>query len=149
MAFTFRLQALYHWRKNLEELSQLRLAGHLQALAGLEEQMELLRENRKVYDGECRQKAGQGAAVSDLILYLDYFDDCFRKLELLEQERKKKGAVIETERRTLLNLTRERKILEKLKERQLIKFLAEQEKKERKATDDLVVQRRPVSGKGI
>jgi len=149
MAFTFRLQALYHWRKNLEELSQLRLAGHLQAQAGLEEQMEQLRDTRKAYDGECRQKAGQGAAVSDLILYLDYFDDCFRKLELLEQERKKKGAVIETERRTLLDLTRERKILEKLKERQLNKFLAEQEKKERKATDDLVVQRRPVSGKGI
>ena len=149
MAFTFRLQALYHWRKNLEELSQLRLAGFLQALAGLEEQMELLRENRKVYDGECRQKAGQGAAVSDLILYLDYFDDCFRKLELLEQERKKKETFIAAERRKLLDLTRERKILEKLKERQFNTFLAEQEKKERKGTDDLVVQRHPVSRKGI
>ena len=39
MAFTFRLQALYHWRKNLEELSQLRLAGYLNALAGQEEQI--------------------------------------------------------------------------------------------------------------
>jgi len=125
------------------------LAGFLQALAGLEEQMELLRENRKVYDGECRQKAGQGAAVSDLILYLDYFDDCFRKLELLEQERKKKETFIAAERRKLLDLTRERKILEKLKERQFNTFLAEQEKKERKGTDDLVVQRHPVSRKGI
>ena len=149
MAFTFRLQALYHWRKNLEELSQLRLAGSLKALAGQEERMEQLRETRKAYDGECRQKAGQGAAVSELLLYLDYFEVSFQKLEVLEQERKKNLRVIETERRKLLELTRERKILEKLKERQFKKFLAEQEKKERKATDDLVVQRRPSSRKGI
>ena len=149
MAFTFRLQALYHWRKNLEELSQLRLAGSLNALAGQEERMEQLRETRKAYDGECRQKAGQGAAVSDLLLYLDYLEVSFQKLEVLEQERKKNLRVIETERRKLLDLTRERKILEKLKERQFKKFLAEQEKKERKATDDLVVQRRPGSRKGI
>jgi flagellar protein FliJ len=149
MAFIFRLQPLYLWRKNLEELSQLRLAGHLQALAGQEERMERLRETRKVYDGECRQKAGQGAAVSDLILYLDYFDDSFQKLEVLELERKKNLKLIETERQKLMDLTRERKILEKLKERQFIKFLAEQEKRERKMTDDLVVQRRPGSRKGI
>ena len=149
MAFTFRLQALYHWRKNLEELSQLRLAGYLKALASQEERREKLRETRKAYDGECRQKASQGAVVSDLLLYLDYFDDSFQKLEVLEQERKKNLKVIETERRKLLDLTRERKILEKLKERQFKKFLAEQEKKERKATDDLVVQRRPASRKGI
>ena len=149
MAFTFRLQALYHWRKNLEELSQLRLAGYLKALASQEERREKLRETRKAYDGECRQKASQGAVVSDLLLYLDYFDDSFQKLEVLEQERKKNLRVIETERRKLLDLTRERKILEKLKERQFKRFLAEQEKKERKATDDLVVQRRPASRKGI
>jgi len=149
MAFIFRLQSLYHWRKNLEELSQLRLAGYLIALAGQEERMEQLRETRKAYDGECRQKAGQGAAVSDLLLYLDYFDDSFQKLEVLEQERKRNLKVIETERRKLLDLTRERKILDKLKERQFKKFMAEQEKKERKAMDDLVVQRRPGSWKGI
>jgi flagellar protein FliJ len=149
MAFTFRLQPLYLWRKNLEELSQLRLAGYLQALAGQEERMEKLRETRKVCDGECRQKAGQGAAVSDLILYLDYFDASFQKLEALELERQKNLKVIETERQKLTNLTRERKILEKLKERQFIKFLAEQEKRERKSTDDLVVQRRPGSRKGF
>ncbi len=149
MAFTFRLQALYHWRKNLEELSQLRLAGYLNALAGQEERIERLRETRKAYDGECRLKASQGAAISDLILYLDYFDGSFQKLEVLEQERKKNLIVIEAERRKLMDLTRERKILEKLKERQFRKFLVEQEKKERKVTDDLVVQRRPGSRKGI
>ena len=111
--------------------------------------MEQLRETRKAYDEECRQKAGQGAAVSDLLLYLDYLEVSFQKLEVLEQERKKNLRVIETERRKLLDLTRERKILEKLRERQFKKFLAEQEKKERKATDDLVVQRRPGSRKGI
>lgn len=111
--------------------------------------MEKIRETRKAYDGECRQKAGQGVAVSDLILYLDYFDGSFQKLEVLELERKKNLKVIETERQKLIDLTRERKILEKLKERQFIKFLAEQEKRERKETDDLVVQRRPGSRKGI
>jgi flagellar FliJ protein len=149
MAFTFRLQALYHWRKNLEELSQLQLAGYLKTLAGQEERMEKLRQTRKAYDGECRQKAGQGAVVSDLLLYLDYFEVSFHKLEVLEQEREKNLKVIETERRKLLDLTRERKILEKVKERQFKKFLVEQEKKERKATDDLVVQRRPGPRKGI
>jgi flagellar protein FliJ len=149
MAFAFRLQALYHWRKNLEELSQLRLAGHLKALAGQEERMEELRETRKAYEGECRQKASRGAAGSDLLLYLDYFDDSIRKLEVLEQARKRNLKVIETERRKLLDLTRERKILEKLKEREFNKFLVEQEKKERKAVDDLVVQRRASSRKGI
>ncbi len=149
MAFTFRLQSLYLWRKNLEELSQLRLAGYLQALAGQEERMKKLREVRKAYDGECRQKAGQGATVCDLILYLDYSNDSFQQLEVLELERQKNLKIIETERQKLMNLTRERKILEKLKERQFIKFLSEQEKKERKASDDLLVQRRPVSRKGI
>jgi flagellar export protein FliJ len=48
-----------------------------------------------------------------------------------------------------MGLSRERKILEKLKERQFKKYLVDQEKMERKATDDLVVQRRPGSRKGI
>ena len=149
MAFSFRLQALYHWRKNLEELSQLRLAGYLKALADQEERMEKLRETRKAYEGECRKKADRGAAVSDLMLYLDYFDDSFQKLEVLELERGKNVRLIETERRKLTDLTRERKKLEKLKERQFSKFVAEQEIKERKVTDDLVVQRRSGSRKGI
>ena len=149
MAFSFRLQALYHWRKNLEELSQLRLAGLLKTLESQEQGRDKLRETRKAFDGECRQKACQGAVVRDLSLYLDFFDDSFRKLEDLEQERKRTLAVIDAERRKLVNLTRERKILEKLKERQFKKFLAEQEIKERKATDDLVVQRRPGFSKGV
>ncbi len=111
--------------------------------------MKKLREIRKAYDGECRHKAGQGATVCDLILYLDYSNDSFRQLEVLELERKRNLKLIETERQKLMNLTRERKILEKLKERQFIKFLSEQEKRERKASDDLLVQRRPVSRKGI
>jgi flagellar protein FliJ len=149
MSFSFRLQALYHWRKNLEELSQLRLAGHLLSLAGQEERMENLREKRAAYEGECREKACQGASINDLVLYLDFFDDSFRQWEVLGEERKRTLAIIEAERRKLTDLSRERKILEKLKERQFKKYLVDQEKKERKATDDLVVQRRPVSRKGI
>jgi flagellar FliJ protein len=149
MAFSFRLQALYHWRKNLEELSQLRLAGHLHSLAGQEERLEKLRERRTAYEGECRQMACQGAPINDLALYLDFFEDSFHQGEVLGEERKKTLAVIEAERRKLMELSRERKILEKLKERQFKKYLIDLEKKERKATDDLVVQRRPVSRKGI
>jgi len=125
------------------------LAGYLHTLAGQEERMNYLRETRAVYEGECRQKAGQGAQINELALYLDFFEDSFHKGEVLEGERKKTLAVIEAERGKLMDLSRERKILEKLKERQFKKYLVDQEKMERKATDDLVVQRRPGSRKGI
>lgn len=149
MAFSFRLQALYHWRKNLEELSQLRLAGYLHTLAGQEERLNTLRETRAAYEGECRQKTCQGALINDLSLYLDFFEGSFHQGEVLKEEREKTLAVIEAERRKLTDLSRERKILEKVKERQFKNYLFDQEKKERKATDDLVVQRRPGSRKGI
>ena len=149
MAFSFRLQALYHWRKNLEELSQLRLAGHLHTLAGQEERRNKLQQTRAAYAGECREKVSQGAPINDLALYFDFFEDSFHQGEVLEAERKKTSALIEAERRKLMNLSRERKILEKLKERQFNKYLVDEDKKERKATDDLIVQRRPGSRKGI
>lgn len=148
MAFSFRLQALYHWRKNLEELSQLRLSGLLQALESQQQRKDELRETRKTFEGECRLKACQGATVSDLSLYLEFFEDSFQKLVVLDKERLNTLALIETERRKLVTLTREKKILEKLRERQFKRFLTEQEKKERKATDDLVVQRHPGFRKG-
>ena len=112
--------------------------------------MEKLRETRKAYEGECRQKACQGAPINDLVLYLDYFEDSFHQREVLGEERKKN---LDSHRSGTAEvdglIPGKEKYWKSSKNGNSRNILADQEKKERKATDDLVVQRRPGSRKGI
>lgn len=141
MATTFRLQTLLNYRKNLEELSQIRLAERQQDLFRQEERLEHLRESRAACYREFNHRAAEPAPLGELAFYLEYQDLSHDRLGVLDEGRKKILAELDQERDRLMALTKDRKILEKLKENQQRDLEKAVNRKERKELENLVVQR--------
>ena len=141
MVFSFRLQTLLNYKRNLEELSQVRLAQCRNDLSLQEDRLQRLSEDREAYEREFQQKTSTAAPVNELALYLEFRDQSHARRLMLEEGREKILSEIERERGRLMALTQDRKILEKLKERQQRAFMFDLAQKERKNLEDLVVQR--------
>lgn len=141
MGYTFRLQTLLNYKRNLEELSQIRLADRHRALSLQDDLLRRLEEMREANHRAFRQKTAAAAPLRDLVGYLEFRDQSFDQRLRLEAGRTRILAEIEKERGRLIALTQDRKILEKLKEKQERVFMRDLEKRERKTLEDLVVQR--------
>jgi len=141
MGFVFKLQGLLNWKKNLEELSQMRLAEKLKQLQAEEEEIQRLINQRSAYQQELREKSVHGLNAAEYLTYQHYFERSLK--DLLFREEKKKIALreIEVEREKLIAFTKQRKILEKLKEKRLKKFMYQLEQEDRTKSDERVISR--------
>ncbi len=141
MRFTFPLQTLLNWKKNLEEFSQIRLAEKNTRLRIQEEEIQRLARWRAFFDQECMEKSIQGIQAGEYLVYKRYAEESFQ--ELLSKENRKKHTIreIEVERENLISLTKARKILEKLKEKNFKKFIRQMDKAEQKMNDEIVVMK--------
>ena len=148
MKFSFPLQTLLNWKRNLEEFSQVRLAEKNARLRKQEEEIQRLAEIRFSYDQELKEKSQKGIPAGEYVLYKRFAENS--RTDLLVKEDKKKNTIreIETERETLITLTKEKKILEKLKEKRWKSFIYQMEKAEQKGNDEMVtLKHRPARGK--
>ena len=141
MAFVFKLQGLLNWKKNLEELSQMRLAEKLKQLQVEEEEIQGLIEQRSAYYLELQEKSVRGLKAAEYLIYQHYFERSLQDLLLREEKKKITLREAEAEREKLVALTKQRKILEKLKEKRLKKFMYESEREERSKNDERVISR--------
>ena len=141
MRFVFRLQGLLNWKKNLEELSQMRLAEKLKQLRAEEEEIQRLIEQRSAYQQELKEKSVQGLKAAEYLTYQHYFERSLRDLLLREEKKKITLHEAEAEREKLVALTKQRKILERLREKRLKKFMYQSEQEERSKNDERVISR--------
>jgi flagellar FliJ protein len=141
MAFVFKLQGLLNWKKNLEELSQMRLAEKLKQLQVEEEEIQGLIEQRSAYYLELQEKSVRGLKAAEYLIYQHYFERSLQDLLLREEKKKITLREAEAEREKLVALTKQRKILEKLKEKRLKKFMYQSEREERSKNDERVISR--------
>jgi flagellar FliJ protein len=141
MRFVFKLQALLNWRRNLEELSQIRLTEKLKQLRAEEEEIQRLITQRSVYGQELKEKSVQGLKVGEYLSYQDYFEKSYEDLLCREERKMITLREIETEREKLLAFTKQRKILEKLKSNRSKKFSYQLEREDQLRNDEKVLSR--------
>ncbi len=141
MIFRFPWRALLHWKQNLEELSQMRMAGKAAELRTQEEEIQTLIGRRIASDAEANEKARQGMRAEEYALYKDFAEVSRRDLVARTDRKQITLRELESEREVLIRLTKEKKILEKLKEKKWRAFLQDMEKSEQKENDERVTLR--------
>jgi flagellar FliJ protein len=141
MRFVFKLQALLNWKKNLEELSQMRLADRLKYLQTQEEEIQNLRNQRSAYAEEMNERSLRGLKAGEYLTYQQYFEESYKDLILKEEKKKHTIREIEMEREKLIAFTKQRKILEKLKEKKLERFMYQAEREEQIKNDERAIRR--------
>jgi flagellar export protein FliJ len=141
MRFSFRFQPLLDWKKNLEELSQLQLAGKMEELRGEEEEIGRIRLQRMEIGRKLSEELIKGIEAGAYLLYRESGED--RLLDLLRKEGEKEATLreIESVREELIGFMKETKMLEKLKEKDLRDFAVQMEKTDQKKIDEMVVMR--------
>jgi flagellar FliJ protein len=146
MRFPFSLQPLLDWKRNLEEVAQIRLAAKMTLLRAAEEEIERLTLKRLAHEEELRNKTSRGIPAPEYVLYKQFSEESRAELKTREHKKKETIREIERDREKLVELSKEKKILERLKEKKQKAFLYQAEKDEQKRTDEMVItRRRPLS----
>lgn len=141
MAFSFRLESILHWKKNLEELAQKRLADLRRELQKKEEEIQDRILQRITRTQELMEKSTQGMGAAEYLTYQQFLERGHDELRSLEEEKRKLSRDVEEARQRLLALTQEKKILEKLKERRFRRYNQQLEQKVQVANDEWTIQR--------
>ena len=141
MRFSFPFETLLNMKKNLEELSQMRLAKKMNQLR--EQEQAIQRVVKEILSSEqgLREKIGQGMKASEYVVYKVYEEDLTRELQLKKEARKQTKKEIEAEQKILIQLMKERKMFERLKEKQWKRFRSQVEKLDQKNSDEMVITR--------
>ena len=141
MPFTFPFETLLNMKKNLEELSQMRLAKKVGQLREQEEEIQRVIEENLSRERALKEKMERGMKASEYIVYKLYQEDWCQDLQLKQEAKKQTIKEIEAEQNILIKLVKERKMFERLKEKQWKRFQYQMEKLDQKNNDDMVITR--------
>jgi flagellar FliJ protein len=141
MRFVFPFETLLSMKKNLEELSQMRLAKKMNQLREQEEAIQRVIEEILSSEQALKEKIGQVMKASEYVVYKVYEEDLTRELQLKKEARKQTKKEIEAEQKILIQLMKERKMFERLKEKQWKRFQSQVEKLDQKNSDEMVISR--------
>jgi len=146
MRFPFSLQPLLDWKRNLEEVAQIRLTAKMTLVKAQEEEIEKLTLKRLAHEEELRNKISRGIPAPEYVLYKQFAEESRTELKTREHKKKEMIREIERDREKLVQLSKEKRILERLKEKKKKVFLYQAEKNEQKRNDEMVItRRRPLS----
>ena len=141
MRFTFPFETLLNMKKNLEELSQMRLAKKMNHLREQEEAIQRVMEEIVSNDRALKEKSEQGMKASEYLVYKIYQEDRAKDLLLKRAAMRQTKKEIDAEQKTLIQLMKERKMFERLKEKQWKKFQSQMERLDQKNSDEMVITR--------
>jgi flagellar FliJ protein len=141
MRFVFPFETLLNMKKNLEELSQMRLAKKMNQLREQEEAIQRVIEEILSSEQALKEKMGQGMKASEYVVYKVYEEDLTRGLQFKKEAMKQTKKEIEAEQKILIQLMKERKMFERLKEKQWKRFQSRVEKLDQKNSDEMVISR--------
>jgi flagellar FliJ protein len=141
MRFPFSLQPLLDWKRNLEEVAQIRLTGKITLLKGQEKEIERLTLKRLAYEEELRNKISRGIMGREYVLYKQFAEESRADLKIKEEKKRETVQEIERDREKLIQVSKEKKVLERLKEKKQKSFLYQLEKGEQKRNDEMVITR--------
>ena len=140
--FTFRLESVLNYRRNLEKQAQRELYAVRNAYMAKERTIHEMNAKR----GElCRARGlreSQGMDVSLYRIYRSYLDQIDGDLDHAHKELVEIEDDIHTRRSALRAAVIQKKTLETFKADQQKRFLEQDEKEKQKALDELVIMRR-------
>jgi len=136
MPFTFKLQTLLHYKKNLEEQAQLKLAREQQQLVLQEKRLAGLQEQRKrtIEELERRKKN-----IMPAFLYAFFTDTLMMTENAMEQQKESIAAqkkIIDRVRRELIEKMRQRKVIDQIRKNDYQAYLLESMRREYKENDE-------------
>jgi flagellar FliJ protein len=141
MRFSFPLQTLLNWKRNLEEFSQMRLAAKITRLKNQDEEIQELVLKRLSYEEELNLKIRQGVGADEYSLYQRFAEDSRKDLLNKELQKENTKREVEVERRKMIALSKEKKILERLRDKRFKIFINHLEKLEQKNNDEIVTMK--------
>jgi flagellar export protein FliJ len=142
MKFKFRLETLRKHRKNLEEMARRNFAEAKDVSDGILKQIDVFYDD----SDKAREYAGEVIDQGDvdpglLQLSSEFIDRNKVRIELKKAEFREAVSITEEKQQLLVTAAKETKVLDKLKEKKKEAFIKEIKKRDRKDTDEVVVQR--------
>lgn len=141
MAYTFRLESVLNYRRNLEEVAQQQLAREQILLDGYQEQLARFEAelSRLVDDLEQRKQKPMAAPLYSL--YMQAIDRKERDIARQQQVIAAQVTAVERARHELAERVKGRKVMEKARERDQEKYQRAVLQKEQNASDEQMVLR--------
>ncbi len=137
--FTFNLQRVLDYRKQLEEESKLELSKAQRAYQSRVATVRSLRETIDAHEKAMYQ--GDRLTPQDMWLWRNYRERLGADLQKAEMEMMQQAKVVNRARRTLVSRAKDRRLLEKLKQNKMVRHVHEEAHKEQKEYDEMATLR--------
>ncbi|MBU0729245.1 MAG: flagellar export protein FliJ [Proteobacteria bacterium] len=141
MGYTYKLEALLTFRRNLEEQSQQLLARELLLLENHKHKLQELKDARTQLIADFEERKKMTMTSYFFSFYMDGISN--KEREVIRQERviQAQAKVFELARLKLLEKVKSRKVIEKAREKDYSRYLKELLSKEQKEGDEAVLLR--------
>lgn len=136
--FTFRLEKVLEYRRQLEDQARMALA---KAQAAHDSQKQILVDISMRLTAHMERGFGKNPLQADIWLWTQYREALEKDIATAKTELERLASILQTCRQDAVLRSRERKLLEKLKERQARKHHAEENLKEQKEFDEMATIR--------
>lgn len=141
MAYTFRLESVLNYRRNLEEVAQQQLAREQVVLDGYREELARLEAELVRFVEELEQRKQKAMVAPLYSLYMQAIDRKERDIARQQQVIAAQINAVEQARQALVERVKDRKVMEKARERDQEKYLRGVLQQEQKASDEQMVLR--------
>lgn len=117
--YKFHLAAVLKHKEHLEEDLKKELGVLKRLLIGEKKKLEELKHTRKEFSNELQQKQHSAITVSENLLYVRFIEQLSLRLENQKEKVLNAEKSVESKRKDLIEVMKNRKALEKLKEKGL------------------------------
>ena len=138
-AFHFRLQSVLNMKEQLEKEQKEAFSQANAKLNELTEFGEKIEKEYRQWSFSYIQTAQAGTNPSDAIRIFSYLSELQELTEKNRERLKLQEEEVENQRVLLVEKMRERKLMETLRDRQCERFTKEEQKKQEKETEDMIL----------
>ncbi|GHU85023.1 hypothetical protein FACS1894198_2020 [Clostridia bacterium] len=136
--FSFSLQKILEYRRQLLGIEQSRLAKINQELLKLEGKKEQLLESIKVANSVFEEESKRGIEVMKFKLHKDYIHSIMRNLDAVEVEISKVKIRRDRQLKVVVRANKDVRILEKLREKNFLEYNKALAKREERMIEEFV-----------
>lgn len=140
--FSFRLEKVLDYRKNVEKIAQRKLFNARNEYISRERIIEQLKKKRMEISRECGEEKVKGIDVPMYHIYGIYVMKLDQDLEIADIDLKKAEEKVNSRVEILKEESKRRKIMETLREVELNAYIDFVGKEEQKTLDELAIMRR-------
>lgn len=140
-AFHFRLQSVLNMKQQLEKEQKEAFSQANAKLDELTEFGEKIENEYRRWSSSYIRAARTGTSPSDAIRICSYLSELQQLMEKNRERVEQQTEEVESQRVLLIEKMRERKLMETLRDRQCERFTKEEQKKQEKETEDMILAR--------